>query len=79
MPKEFRPGWEYMNSAILGQEIAIHLETGRVYCADGVQYQPEEIAIMEKSGAEITLGVHLVKSLFEGTIVDLAKNSRMAI
>jgi hypothetical protein len=79
MPKEFKSGWEYMDSEILGQEIAVHLETGRVYCADGVEYKPEEIAIMGKSGAEITLGVHRVKSLFNGTIVGLVKNSRMAI
>jgi hypothetical protein len=69
MPKEFKPGWEYIYSETLGQEIALHLETGRVYCADGVEYKAEEIAIMEKSGAEVTLGVHRVKFLFKGTIV----------
>ncbi|GHV91195.1 hypothetical protein AGMMS50268_16980 [Spirochaetia bacterium] len=69
MPKEFKPGWEYMDSAILGQEIAIHLETGRVYCADGIEYKPEEIAILNNSGAEITPGLHRVKSIFKGTIV----------
>ncbi|GHU75327.1 hypothetical protein FACS189461_1370 [Spirochaetia bacterium] len=69
MPKEFKPGWKYIYSETLGQEIALHLETGRVYCEDGVQYKPEEIVIMEKSKAEITPGLHRVKALFEGTIV----------
>jgi hypothetical protein len=79
MPKEFKPGWEYMNSEILGQEIAIHLESGGVYCEDGVRYSPDEIRIVGNSGAEITLGVHRVKSLFRGTIVGLVKNCSMAV
>lgn len=73
MPKEFKPGWEYLYSETLGQEVAHHLASGGVYCADGVKYKPEEIAIMGKAGAEITQGIHMVKSLFRGTIVESLK------
>lgn len=69
MPKEFKPGWKYINSAALGQEIALHLQTGRVYCSDGVQYTPEEVEIIKKSSGKINPLIHRVKSLFKGTIV----------
>jgi hypothetical protein len=34
MPKEFKPGWEYIHSSPLKQEIAVNIKTGEVYCED---------------------------------------------
>jgi hypothetical protein len=70
MPKVFKPGWEYIYSEILKQELAIHIKTGRVYCEDGTQYEPGEIILMDKARAKINPEVHQVKSIFNGTIVE---------
>jgi hypothetical protein len=70
MPKEFKPGWEYLYSSTLNQEIAVNIKTGRVYCEDGTEYKPEELAIMDRAKQEIDLGVHLVKKAFGGEITN---------
>jgi hypothetical protein len=70
MPKEFKPGWEYIRSDTLKQEIAMNIETGQVYCEDGTVYSPEEINIMDAAKQKITPEVHLVKKVFGGEIVD---------
>jgi hypothetical protein len=69
MPKEFKPGWLYIYSEILKQEIALKLESGRVYCEDGTEYAMKEIDQMDKAGQVIDPGVHLVKRIFKGEIV----------
>jgi hypothetical protein len=70
MPKEFRPGWEYIYSGALGQEVAVSIKTEKAHCEDGTIYFPEEIKILNSANQEITLGVHLVKRVFEGEIVN---------
>jgi hypothetical protein len=70
VPKEFKPGWEYSYSSELKQEVAVNIKTGKVYCEDGTLYKPEELKIMEGAKQEITLGVHLVKKVFGGEIID---------
>jgi hypothetical protein len=68
MPKEFKPGWEYIYTEILKQEIAVNIKTGKVYCEDGTVYSPEEIKIMDTAMQEIPPEVHLVKKVFGGEI-----------
>jgi hypothetical protein len=70
MPKVFKDGWEYFYSDTLKQEIALNKKSGSVYCEDRVWYDSNELRIMDTAGQEITLGVHLVKSLFRGKIVE---------
>jgi hypothetical protein len=73
MPKKFIPGWEYMYSDTLRQEIAAHTKTGTVYCEDGTVYKPEEIAIMQAAKQEASPGVHLVKKVFGGEIINFIR------
>jgi hypothetical protein len=69
MPKERRPGWRYYYSEILGEEFAIHIETGWVYFAKGARYSPDELNIIEESGRTLEPEVHRVKTLIGGDIV----------
>jgi hypothetical protein len=76
MPKEFRPGFMYIKSNELRQEIAFSLKSGWVYCEEKgpdekfINYSPEEIQMLNADGTGmITLGVHLVKKVFGGRIV----------
>lgn len=64
-----KPGFTYIYSGALQQEIAVSVKTGRVYCQDGVQYSFEEIQEIKKTCGELPLQVHLVKKHFGGTIV----------
>jgi hypothetical protein len=70
MPKEFKPGWTYIKSNDLKQEVAVNIKTGLVYCEDRTVYKPEEIEIMKKAGQKITAEIHRVKRFFKGEIVD---------
>jgi hypothetical protein len=76
MPKEFRPGFIYIKSAELNQEVAFSLKSGWIYCEDRgpdgklVNYSPEEMEILKASESKkITPGVHGVKKIFGGRIV----------
>jgi hypothetical protein len=68
MPKEFKPGWEYIYSSELKQEVAVNIKTGIVYCEDGTVYSPEEIRTIGAAKQEITPEAHLVKRVFGGLI-----------
>jgi hypothetical protein len=70
MPKEFKPGWEYIYSNELKQEVAVNIKTGAVHCEDETVYSPEELKIMGAAKQEITPEVHLVKRVFGGEIID---------
>jgi hypothetical protein len=76
MPKKFIPGWEYFYSDSLKQEIAMHIKTGAVYCEDGTVYKPEEIKIMRAAKLEASPGVHLVKKVFRGEIINFIHKER---
>jgi hypothetical protein len=76
MPEEFRPGFIYIKSAELNQEVAFSLKSGWVYCEDKgpdgklVNYSPEEIEILKASkSGKITPEVHRVKKILGGRIV----------
>jgi hypothetical protein len=64
-----KPGFAYIYTDVLKQEIAMSEKTGLVYCKDKVQYSPQEIAIMIAAGIKIDLSIHLVKKVFEGEVV----------
>lgn len=66
---EHKPGFTYIFSRTLQQEIAISDKTGRVYCSDGVQYSPEEVKEIQKTYGELPLQVHIIKKHFGGQIV----------
>jgi hypothetical protein len=70
MAKVRKPGWHYIYSEELKQEIALSDKTGWVFCEDGVRYSPKEIELMRAKGMTISLAAHLVKKQFGGEIVD---------
>jgi hypothetical protein len=76
MPKKFKPGWEYIHSETLKQEVAVNIKTGKVYCEDGTQYSPEEIRIIKTAKQKITPAVHLVKKIFGGEITGFISNEK---
>jgi hypothetical protein len=70
MGKEHKPGFIYMRSKILNQEIAWSEKTGFVYCEDKVQYSPREIELLKAAeNIEIDFLTHLVKKVFGGEII----------
>lgn len=71
---EHKPGFTYIYSDTLQQEIAYSQKTGIVYCKDGVQYTAEEIQQLKKTYGELPLQVHIVKRSFGGTIVNVEEN-----
>jgi hypothetical protein len=73
MPKEFKPGWTYIKSSDLKQEVAVNNKNGMVYCEDGAIYKPEEVEIMDKAGQQITPEIHLVKKMFGGEITEFIR------
>lgn len=68
--KKKKPGFTYVYSETLKQNIAISNKTGKVYCEDGTIYTPEEIKILNKKDEKIPYIVHVIKSTFKGEIVD---------
>jgi phage gp36-like protein len=70
MPKNFKPGWEYIYSNMLNREVAVNIKMGKAYCEDGTIYSLEELKIMDNAKQEITPGVHLVKKIFGGEITE---------
>ena len=70
---ERKPGWEYIYSETLNQEIACHIKTGWVYCQDGTKYSPKEIDLLKE--ATIPKAVHDIKHLFDGTIIEVGERN----
>lgn len=68
MPKNIKPGWTYIYSRELEQEIALNDKTNWVYCHDGTRYNPQELQII-KINETLPRAVHLIKKIFEGEIV----------
>jgi hypothetical protein len=66
---ERKPGFVYIYSEILKQEIAVSLKTGITYCQDKVKYTPQEMQIICEDGGTLPLQVHLIKKVFEGSEV----------
>jgi hypothetical protein len=65
-------GWTYAYSHAINMEYAIrNTQKGpEVMTADKTYYSPDEIRVLAKQGKEITPKIHMVKRIFEGTIVD---------
>lgn len=74
---ERKPGFTYIFSATLNQEIAISKKTGKIYCSDGVQYTPEEVKEIQKTHSELPLQVHIVKKHFSGEIISAGEKKDM--
>jgi hypothetical protein len=69
--KVYKPDFIYIKSDHLKQEVAISKKTGWVYCEDGVKYSPQEMAIIEKAGSYIDAGIHAIKKIIGGEIVEV--------
>lgn len=65
-------GWTYAYSDALEMEYATRNtpQGPEVMTADKVRYSPDEISTISSNGGEISPEIHLVKRIFEGTIVD---------
>ena len=68
------PGWTYSHSDALAMDYAYRpspIGIGvEVMTADKVRYSPAEVSRLSEAGVEISLGVHLVKKVFHGEIVE---------
>lgn len=67
-------GWHYAHSDALGMDYATRAVMGgagsEVMTADRVRYSPAEVSTLAAGGVEVSRGVHLVKRLFKGEVVD---------
>ena len=68
---EQKPGWTYRFVNSLNMQIAINDLTGILYTEDKVKYTLEEQRLLQAVNFEIPLPVHLVKKVFEGTIISI--------
>ena len=66
-----KPGWtnRFVNS--LNMQIAINNFTGIMYTEDKVRYSLQEQRLLQAVDFEISLPVHLVKKVFERTIISI--------
>jgi len=65
--------WTHSHSDALSMRFA-HRQTPlgpEVMTEDKVRYSATEVKILSLAGAEICLGAHLVKKVFDGVIVDV--------
>lgn len=65
-----KPGFIYIFSKALNQEIAMSEKTGTVYCEDGTKYTKDEIVLISKIYGEIPLSVHTLKKQFGGSTIE---------
>ena len=65
------PGWTYRFIDSLNMQIAINDTTGIMYTEDKVRYSLEEQRLLQKIDFALPLPVHIVKKVFDGTIVSL--------
>ena len=68
---EQKPGWTYRFISSLNMQIAINNITGILYTEDKVKYTLEEQRLLQVINFEIPLPVHLLKKVFEGTIISI--------
>ena len=68
---EQKPGWTYRFISSLNMQIAINNFTGIMYTEDKVRYSLQEQRLLQTVDFEIPLPVHLVKKVFEGTIISI--------
>ena len=68
---EQKPGWTYKFVNSLNMHIAIINDTGIMYSEDKVRYSLQEQRLLQSVNFEIPLPVHLVKKVFDGTIISI--------
>ena len=68
---EEKPGWTYRFIESLNMQIAINNFTGILYTEDKVKYSLEEQRLLQLIDYALPLQVHLVKKVFDGTIISL--------
>ena len=68
---EQKPSWTYRFVNSLNMQIAINNFTGIMYTEDKVRYSLQEQHLLQAVDFEIPLPVHLVKKVFEGTIISI--------
>lgn len=68
---EQKPGWTYRFINSLNMQIAINNFTGIMYTEDKLRYSLQEQRLLQTVDFEISLPVHLVKKVFEGTIISI--------
>ena len=68
---EQKPGWTYRFVNSLNMQIAINNFTGIMYTEDKVSYSHQEQRLLQAVDFEIPLPVHLMKKVFEGTIISI--------
>ena len=68
---EQKPGWTYRFVNSLNMQIAINNFTGIMYTEDKVRYSLQGQHLLQAVDFEIPLPVHLVKKVFEGTIISI--------
>jgi hypothetical protein len=73
MEKEYKPGFIYIKSGSLKQEIAVSIKTCRVYCEDGAMYSPQEMLLFYEAGVEVDAVAHVVKRIFNGEVVKIER------
>ena len=68
---EENPGWTYRFIESLNMQIAINNFTGIMYTEDKVKYSLEEQRLLQSIDYALPLQVHIVKKVFDGTIISL--------
>ena len=68
---EQKPGWSYKFISSPNMHIAINDTTGVMYTEDKIKYSPEEQFMLKSIDYQIPLSVHLIKKVFDGTIISV--------
>ena len=68
---EEKPGWTYRFIESLNMQIAINDTTGVMYTEDKVKYSLEEQRLLQSIDYALPLQVHILKKVFDGTIISL--------
>ena len=68
---EQKPGWSYKFISSLNMHIAINDTTGVMYTEDKIKYSQEEQLMLKSIDYQIPLSVHLIKKVFDGTIISV--------
>ena len=68
---EQKPGWIYRFIPTLNLQIAISDSTGVMYTEDKIKYSPNEQLLLKTIDYQLPLSVHLVKKVFDGTLLQV--------
>ena len=68
---EQKPGWTYRFIPSLNMQIAINDSTGVMYTEDKIKYSPAEQLLLKNIDYQLPLSVHLVKKVFDGTLLQV--------